>query len=142
MSRMKLLKKRTPASNDLGGVRAAIWGTSTFHRVRPYSIRAGCRSDCQAHLLSQRTADETADAMGLPISSGHEILQTGPFGPFQQLNYLVCFTPRSSGAALARRPAFCRSSFLGGHTGRLWTFGTEALNGFPDTDNGRLAAGE
>src|SRR6267378_7029399 len=87
---MRLESRNKPPRRSLGGTRAGV-GTSRFDRVASFSVRRFRGLDGQAHFLSQRAANETAHAMGLPFGSCHEVLQGDSVGPLEQFHNLGRF---------------------------------------------------
>jgi hypothetical protein len=115
MRRMMRPKKSTPPGNRRDGARAT-WERLTLNRVSPFSIRSGCRSDRETQPLPQRAADETADAVGLPVGKRHEVVQADAARARQHFDDLHCFTAI---ARVAYTPSSCRLDFFGRNPRRL-----------------------
>src|SRR6266852_340720 len=121
-----------PPRRGLGGTRTGE-RTSNFDRVASFSVRRFRGLDGEAHFLSQRAADETAHAVGLPFGYCHEVLQGDSMRALEQIHNLGRFAaPAGSGRLDAVCP-FARLLVFGHNTGRFCrTVRGKTLDGLPD----------
>ena len=139
---MCLVSRNKPPRRGPGGIQMG-GGTSSFDRVTSFSVRRFRGLDGQAHFLSQRAADETAHAMGLPVGSCHEVLQSDSMGPLKQLHNLGRFAAPAGFVTLRAVCPFARLLVFGHNTGRFRrTVRGETLGGLPDSGDGCLPARE
>src|SRR5438046_1423921 len=138
---MCLASRNTPPRRGLGGTRTG-GGTSSLDRVASFSVRRFRGLDREAHFLSQRAANETAHAMGLPFGSCHEVLQGDSVGPLEQFHNLGRFAaPAGCGTPGAMSPF--AGLVVGPNTGRLWRMVRgKILDGLPDSGDGCQPARE
>src|SRR5436190_8652811 len=111
---MHLESRNKPPRRGLGGTRT---GTSNFDRVASFSGSRFRGLDGQAHFLSQRAADETAHAMGLPFSSCHQVLQSDSMRALEQLHNLGRFAATARSGRLDAVCPFARLLVVGRNLG-------------------------
>src|SRR6267378_1011022 len=139
---MRLESRNKPPRRSLGGTRAGV-GTSRFDRVASFSVRRFRGLDGQAHFLSQRAANETAHAMGLPFGSRHQVLQSDSMRALKQLHNLGRFAAQAGCSTLDAVCPFARLLVVGRNMRRLWrTVRGKTLDGLPDSGDGCLSARE
>ena len=93
--RVQATKK--PPEPSPGGGKEKDRRRSGFERIGALAIFALGRFYAESHLLAKRTADESTNTVRLPLGCGHQFLEGGSAGAFQQLQNLCGFAalPRS-----------------------------------------------
>jgi len=93
LSPARLADKEKPPRRDPGGKCESSGWRSALDGVAPLPILTLGGGDGQPHFLADRTRQEAAHRMRLPIRGFHDLLQGGSAGPFQQFQNLFGLAP-------------------------------------------------
>jgi len=95
---------------------------SGLDRVAALPVLALGGLDCQAHLLAQRTADESAQAVRLPAGGLQQLLGRGASLPLQQAQDRLGLAALADALLLGSFPRADGPGLRGGPTGRFVRF--------------------